>query len=259
MRGLLLSTNTPPRISATKLPRLPARGRYAALSWLLLALAALVPISTPAHAQDPIDPIGALNEGNRLFRDGQIEEAVEAYRSGYDPASVHPTLVYNLGTALHHLDRLPEAILWYRRGDPGADPWLEENLWLARRSLGSQTLPPAGILGTLAGLGNWIRGVAIVLAWLGLGLLLLGGRLRWAAAVTFVLASLLYGSVIVSERWGAHPAVLLADCETAAGQLPAGTEAWVRKGSQDSWQIVARSAQAVCPRDAVALVYPSQR
>lgn len=225
----------------------------------VLVLALLMMASAPIPAQESIDPIGALNEGNRLFRDGRIEEAVSAYRAGYDPESVHPTLVYNLGTALHHLDRLPEAILWYRRGNAGADPWLEENLWLARRSLGSQTLPPAGILGTLSGLGHWLRGIAVVLAWLGFGLLLLGGRLRWAAALTFALALMLYASVFVSDRWGAHPAVLLADCDTAAGQLPAGTEAWVRQGSEDTWKIVARSAQAVCPRDAVALVNPSQR
>jgi len=228
-------------------------------SVLVLYMLALVVASVAATAQDTVDPIRALNEGNRLFRDGRVEAAVEAYRAGYDPASVHPTLVYNLGTALHHLDRLPEAILWYRRADAGADPWLEENLWLARRSLGSQTLPRAGFLGALSGQSAWLHGIAIALAWVALGLLVTGGQLRWAALAAFVLALGLYAAVFVGERWGAHPAVLLADCDTAAGELPAGTEAWVRQGSADAWQIVARSAQASCPRDAVGLVFPARR
>jgi|GEM_PF-1360255 len=204
------------------------------------------------------DALTALKEGNRLFRDGRIEEAVAAYRTGYHPQSVHPTLVYNLATALHHLGRLPEAILWYRRADASNDPWLEENLWLARRTLGSQTLAPAGLLGLLAKHRNALRAAATLLAWLALAtLILIGRQRRWPSLTAFALAAVCFVLASAAAYWGGRPAVLLRDCATAAGDLPAGTEAWVRPGPQGDWRMVARSADAVCPHDAVALVFPS--
>ena len=128
----------------------------AAAVWLL----ALAVVTAAGAAQDAPDSStgesaafaqpdsrAALNEGNRRFRDGQIEAAVEAYLRGYSPAAPHPTLLYNLGTALHHLDRLPEAILWYRRAAESDDLWLKDNLLLARRSLGSQI--PGGLFSPL--------------------------------------------------------------------------------------------------------------
>ena len=232
-------------------------GRLACRPCLVLAVAIGLGAAADTAAQTA-DPVQALTEGNRLFRDGRIEEAVEAYRAGFDPDAVHPTLVYNLGTALHHLDRLPEAILWYRRADASNDPWLEENLWLARRTLGSQTLPPSGPIGLLSGRANTLRLVAVLLAWAGLGALLLIERKAVAIGLLAVAAGV-WGTAAVGARWGAHPAVLLADCATTAGDLPAGTEAWVRQGPDDRWRVVARSADAICPADAVRLVFPMER
>src|SRR5262245_59538298 len=98
--------------------------RAVPLLLLLLGMAAPHP---------PSDAAAALREGNRRFHAGDLEEAMEAYAAGYDGAD--PLLAYNLGTTAHHLDRLPEALLWYRRAiasDSGGagNPWLRDNLRL---------------------------------------------------------------------------------------------------------------------------------
>jgi tetratricopeptide (TPR) repeat protein len=247
--------------------------RRAALCLGALALGALS--FTAGRAQLPqTDPLTALNEGNRLFRNGQVQEAVEVYSSGYDPASPHPTLLYNLGTALHHLDRLPEAILWYRRAaevggavsaeDAGedapaagkGDPWLQENLWLARRSLGSEVLPAGGPLGWVGRHAGSLRIAAIVLAWAALLTLIALPRMpTWGVAGVAVLALVLYGGAIAVDRWGPRAAVVLQDCFTGAGELPAGTEIWVRPATGGGW-LISGSDNAVCEADTVGLVVP---
>ena len=230
--------------------RRPALALLGALGIALLALAATA-------QPDRVETAEALAEGNRLFREGQLEQAAETYRRGYSPVAPHPTLVYNLGATLHQLDRLPEAILWYRRAPSSTDPWLEENLWLARRSLGSQVLPPAGFLGTLSSQHRVLQWVAVGLAWLTLGALLFVPTTvgRWPVWVLAGLAIALFASAEALERWGPQPAILLTDCTTAAGDLPAGTEAWVRPSPGGDWQI--SGTQGVCPAESVAPVFPS--
>lgn len=202
------------------------------------------------------DPQTALVEGNRLFRNGQVEAAVAAYQQGYAPSSPNPTLLYNLGTALHHLDRLPEAILWYRRAADSTDPWLQDNLWLARRSLGSQVLPPGGSLGWLTRHSGALRLAAIVLAWATLLLVIFSARFpTWTLLASAALACALYGAAVVVDRWGPHPAVVLADCHSPGGELPAGTETWVRRDADGRWRI-SGSTNATCDDAAIALVSP---
>ncbi len=222
----------------------------------LLALAASALTAIGAVGTGPErDPVAALREGNRLFRNGQLEEAVATYRSGYSPAAPHPTLAYNLGTTLHHLDRLPEAILWYRRGGDSADPWLEENLWLARRSLGSQSLPAAGLLGHLSGQTRWLEMLAVAAGWLSFVALLLFPRLPgWSLLSAALLAVVLYAGAAALHRWGPAPAVLLQDCSTPVGDLPAGTEVWVQRAG-DAWRL-AGSGNGFCPLEHAELVIP---
>jgi hypothetical protein len=197
-----------------------------------------------------------LEEGNRYFRNGQLEEAIAAYRSGYSPSSPHPTLLYNLGTALHHRDQLPEAILWYRRAGSSEDPWLQENLWLARRSLGSQALPPGGSWGWLTRHADSLRLAAIVLGWISLLLVILWPHLPgWGLVTVALLAVGLYGGAWGVNRWGPREAVVLEDCSSVGGELPAGTETWVRRNPDGGWRI-SGSGNAVCDADAVALVFP---
>lgn len=228
--------------------RLPALG----VSLIVLGLAAAA-----GAGEEPadVDPLAALNEGNRLFRNGQIEAAIEAYRAGYSPRHPHPTLVYNLGTAHHHLGRLPQAVLWYRRAGDSEDPWLEENLWLARRSLGSLRLPPAGFLGTTARHGTLLRALGVAIAWGSLGAFFVRRRWQpWVFGVAFFVAGGLYATAAVAERRGPRPAVLVADCASSGGGLPAGTEAWVHRLDDGSFRVA--GSEAVCAAEAVALVFP---
>jgi len=204
----------------------------------------------------PVDPLGALQEGNRLFRNGQLEAAIEAYRAGYSASEPHPTLVYNLGTAYHHLGRLPEAILWYRRAPGFDDPWLRENLLLARTTLGSQSLPPGGFLGALTRAASALRLTGAAVAWGTLILLIVRSRLPpWVVVVAALISGSLYATATAVDWWGPRPSVLLKDCHTSAGELPAGTEVWVRRLPDEHWQVAAGS-EVVCPAEAVALVFP---
>ncbi len=262
--------NTAPIVASSPGNRHPSLSRvqqrtlgssWARLIPLCLAVVSLCPVATlcpAAFGQPIVDSQAALNEGNRLFREGQVEAAVTSYIEGYSAAAPHPTLLYNLGTALHHLDRLPEAILWYRRAATSDDPWLEENLWLARRSLGSQILPAAGIIGWLSRHDQAIALFAIGLSWIVFFLLITNSRFpRWLLIAGAALAMTLYGLAMFSERWGPQPAIVLEDCLTAAGDLPAGTEAWVRRTTGDRWSISGVNG-AVCPPEAVELVFPSR-
>ncbi len=219
------------------------------------------------------DPQAALSEGNRLFRQGQVEAAVAIYLEGYSTTAPNPTLLYNLGTALHHLERLPEAILWYRRaiasGDPSSsgragdpsrrgrasDPWLQDNLWLARRGLGSRTMQPGGPVSWLSRHTEGVRLAGIALSWIALLLVVAQEKLPARALVAAAaLAISVYGTAEAVERWGPQPAVVLEDCLTPAGELPAGTETWVRPAS-GGW-LISGSGDLVCPPAAIELVFP---
>ena len=228
------------------------------LGTLLAACAIGIATLAAAGGGEPqADPQEALVEGNRLFREGQLEEALDAYRSGYSPDLPHPTLLYNTATTLHHLDRLPEAILWYRRAQSTDDAWLAENLWLARRSLGSQPLPAGGLFGWLGGRTVLLKLVAVLISWITLVLLVAWGRApAWLPASAFALAALLYVGALGVERWGPHPAVLLEECVTSAGEVPAGTEAWVSRTADGGWSLSGTSG-AVCPPESVELIFPT--
>lgn len=215
-------------------------------------------LSLGAGPQPQTPPKDALARGNALVQSGELEEAVAAYRRGFDAESPHPTLVYNLGAVLHRLDRLPEAVLWYRRSPTPDDPWLEENLFLARRSLGSQQLA-AGPVGELASHAGLLGRAGVVLAWIFLVLAVAVPRLRISVLLAVGLVALgIYAAAFGLHRWGPRPAVLLEDCSTAAGELPAGTEAWVypSAGEEDEEWRVAGTDGASCGGEAVALIRP---
>lgn len=52
---------------------------------------------------------GDRERGNRLYREGRLEEAVAAYQEALAAGDESPELLYNLGTALLGLGRLEEA------------------------------------------------------------------------------------------------------------------------------------------------------
>lgn len=246
-RGLLARGEREARHGGASVKRVVSCLAVVVLGALLLAFA--------SEEVAPVDVQRALTDGNRLFRNGQLEEAVEAYRAGYAAADPHPTLAYNLGTTYHQLNRLPEAILWYRRAGEG-DPWRQENLWLARRTLGSQVMEPSGALGRLFPLAEGLRFVAIALSWLILIALIASSKMpRWLIVAVGVLAFALFAIALVAERWSPRPAVLLEDCFSEDGELPAGTEVWVRPRPDGDWTVSGTDG-VVCSAGSAELIFP---
>ena len=238
-------------------------------AWALPSLAAADPeegsggpaasTELPQAESIPATEIGSAEEalvaGNQLFEEGRYEEALDAYERGYRASGPHPTLVYNLAATLHRLDRLPEAILWYSRGD-AEDPWVQENLWLARRSLGSQQIPPSGWSRLITEYrGTFVIG-SILIAWLTLLLVALDPKLGpRPIGVLCLVALALYGLGTAAAVGAPKAAVLLEDRTAALGPIPAGTEAWVRKDEQ-GFRILGTVDPVTCPETSIGLVTP---
>lgn len=223
----------------------------------LLLLPSLALAAPPDLSSDP-DPQTALEQGNRHFRAGRLEEALSSYRAGWDPRDPHPILAYNLGTTAHHLGRLPEAVLWYHRairvaGD--GDVWLTENLARARERLAAPRWPPSGLLAWLARQrsGLWILGA--VAGWTALGLLLSRRTaLRRPADLLVLLAAGLLVAGWLLPRLAPVPAVVLQPC--GDGRVPAGAEVWGRPTSEGAFTVATPEGPVDCPPGTVAPVAP---
>jgi hypothetical protein len=216
----------------------------------------------------------ALRAGNRLFRRGDLDGAVQAYRrTDPEEAAGDPVLAYNLATALHRLGRLPEAVLWYRRAAErlGTDPWLTDNLERARASLAAPRLAPPPLLAPVL-LHPWLLpGAAAAAAWAALLLQVAQGGRRtssgrpgrpdvWRKGVSggavalLTLGALLWIGHLAVPYLGPRPAVLLSPCGEA---LPAGSEVWARPrgGGADGprpWSVHGPRGTVECRGDAVA-------
>ena len=245
-----------------RLPTVLVHGFLAVLPLLLASALASAPASASPAPARPAASRKALREGNRLYRQGNLEGALAAYRSGAaqsGPGAVDPLLAYNLATTLHHLGRLPGAVLWYRRAAAGLgdDPWLRENLARARAQLGARRLGPPPLLGpTLR--HPWLTGtLAAVCAWAGLLLALSGAPARSRGRPARRLAGGLLAAALVFwigglalSRFGPRPAVLLDAC----GELPAGSEVWVTPEAGGRFRVI-RSGED-CEAAAVGVVRP---
>ncbi|HKV07143.1 MAG TPA: tetratricopeptide repeat protein [Thermoanaerobaculia bacterium] len=227
---------------------------FAFLSFFLV-FAGMAP-RDPFVAADLTDPDVALREGNRLFEEGELEEAMTAYAAGYGRGApgVDPLLAYNLGTTAHHLGRLPEALLWYRRAEAAAhdDPWLAENLETLQRSLGAPDGPsPLWAFGARA--GRWLSVAGVALAWAALAFFALGRRSGALGAVALLACAAFAGGFLL-DRKGPRPGVLLESCPAGKEGLPAGTEVVVVPDEQ-GFRLLGHSGIR-CPGEAVGLVEP---
>lgn len=216
---------------------------------LLLGLTAPLP---------PLDSASALREGNRRFHAGDLEGAMTVYASAYDGSD--PLVAYNIGAAAHHLGRLPEALLWYRRAEasgPSGDSWLRENLELVRGQLRD-----AGVREeTGTSWSFWMSHrqrlvwTGLLLAWAALPALLLprNPRVRRAAVAAVALASALpFGAGLLLGRRGPREAVLLEACAGPSGGLPAGSEVSVFPADGPGWRVP--GTDFVCPERSIGLV-----
>jgi tetratricopeptide (TPR) repeat protein len=227
---------------------------------LALSLAALLGAAPrdPFAVVDTSQPAAALEEGNRLFREGDLEEAMVAYAAGHgrENSDLDPLLAYNLGAAAHHLGRLPEALLWYRRAEAGGseDPWLRDNLELVRRDLG---VPPEGVSSTWGfwvEKSRWISLAGVALAWGTLGLLLFRRRPRLRlAAPAALLSCAVFAAGLLLELRGPRAAVLLEGCPPGEAGLTPGTEVWVLADGE-GWRILGDGRRLRCPASAVGIV-----
>lgn len=224
-------------------------GRLAAILSFSLIFAGML-------AADPTDPDVALREGNRLFEEGELEEAMTVYAAGYGrgDSEADPLLAYNLGTTAHHLGRLPEALLWYRRAEAAAhdDPWLQENLDLLRRSLGAPD-GPAPLWAAGAQAGRWLSVAGVILAWVALALFALRRR-RGLLAPLAILSCATFATGVLLDRNGPRAGVLLETCPEGKDGLPAGTEVVVVPDGPD-FHLLGQSGLR-CPGEVVGLVEP---
>jgi len=221
--------------------------------WLLVVLCLLA--ATPLAAQS--EQIVALREGNRLFREGRVEEAYDTYLEGFDAAAPHPVLSYNLGAAAHRLNRLPEAILWYRRAalvNPG-DPWLQENLESARATLGLQPYPAPGLASAVSRHARTLYYLAALIAWVGAALWMARSRSRLRPTLTLLAVALtVYGAAVLAGRWTPIAAIVTEECTGRSGDLPAGSEVWIARNTGGRVEIAAGGLQITCPSEAVSPV-----
>ena len=223
----------------------------------LAAVAALAALAAAGAAEPRADQIASLREGNRLYREGRLEEAYLAYLNGYWPEAPHPILTYNVATTSHHLGDLPGAILWYRRTEsinPG-DPWLRENLTHARVSLGLQPYAAPGGTGLMARHHLALLYLAAALAWIGVALWIARPRRSARTAMALVVSGvLLYAIIYLASVAAPRAAVITEACSGAQGDLPAGSEVWVIDEDAESYEIAAGRARVRCPRAAVMMV-----
>lgn len=233
----------------------------------LLALLLAVPAAAVAQSEEvaevtAADAVSVLRRGNRLFREGRLEEAYDTYRAGWDATEPHPMLLYNLATTAHHLGRLPEAILWYRRAEavrPG-DPWVKENLEQARASLGLTPYAPPGLATRVERHRTVLYLLAALLGWTGLALWIVRPRSAARPAMALGIGALvLYAAVAVAAAVAAAPAVLLEDCSDVGADLPAGSELWFVTGTDGTPEALLGGARVSCPESAVAPVDPADR
>ena len=116
-------------------------------------------------------------------------------------------------------------------------------------------MPAGGSLGWLGRHGGTLRLTAIVTGWLALLLVIAAPRFPfWGVASMALAAAALYAAAAGVDRWGPRAAVVVQDCFTAVGELPAGTEAWVRPAA-GGWRI-SGTDNAVCESDTVELISP---
>lgn len=223
-----------------------------------LALLAAVTAVQIAAAQEPGDPQDALRRGNRAFREGRLDEALDLYSAGYRPG--HRLLAYNAGTTAHHLDRLPLALLWYRRAarEGDDDVWLRSNRALVREQLAAPRHAPPGPWELLTRLAPWLSLLGVTTAWAAwlVARRRTAPRPRHLPEGLLVLAGLLVATGWVLPRRAPHPLVLLAPCDDSEGVLPAGTETWGRPAADhpDTYIVATPEGGYRCPATGVGEV-----
>jgi Ca-activated chloride channel homolog len=95
--------------------------------------------------------IGDVERGNRMYREGRYDEAVQAYQRVLEGGKATPQLHYNLGTALLALGRYDDAGQHFRAALNDVDPELRQRAFY---NMGNRFLEEARAEGDLARQGQ---------------------------------------------------------------------------------------------------------
>lgn len=169
---------------------------------VLIYLVLLV-VAVSAKADD--SSVALWNEGNKAYREGNYEKAIEEYRAILDRGEFSEELYYNLANAYFKSEKLGKAILYYNKAlriDPSSEDTLH-NLALCE----AQTKDKISVVPEFF-LNSWMRSMRNAMsctAWSVLSLAM------FALLLAFALLFLLAASVKVRKAgfFGALCAVLL--------------------------------------------------
>ena len=210
--NMTMITTTTARKTATAL--------IIALAFVLAAAPFALTLTPRPASADGHGDLAAFQNANRMYDDGEYEEAALTYERLIGLGADDPTLYYNLANAYYKTDDLGRAILNYMRARRLApfDSDIAANLDLALRkaetSPSLRTRPPA-----LAQLAERLPpGVAppIALAcWAALGVMASAWALGWTwarsqaalrtalalTAITAIFASIAFGEYLSDRHW----------------------------------------------------------
>jgi len=146
---------------------------------LLVVLLTLV-LTMPCIGQDIYKPVGSYKIGNKLYENGDYQNAIKEYELIVSQDKESPELFYNLGCAWYKEGRLPHAILNFEKAHKLApnDKDISFNLELASEQTGDDIKPlPELFLATwwryfyrLFGIDTWAI-LAIISMIIGISLL----------------------------------------------------------------------------------------
>jgi len=238
----------------------------------LLASGMLISLAAPA---DQISPARRFARAAESYDAGDLDAALQDYRALLQAKEVSPQLYYNMGNTYFRMNRLGEAILYYRKAQylVPRDPDLSANIALAVRESGAllPDLPPLLRLFTSFSANGWLL-LMLSLYWIcaamlaaaimlrrqrGLllkmfGLLILPLLLAFAGVAAWNIMLARDEAVVVGEECQA----LFAPIEdsTAHFTLPVGSIVSVKSRS-DGWrQIEVDDMSGWIPEDACRLV-----
>ena len=123
----------------------------------------------------------------------------------------------------------------------------------ARDTLGLRPFRAPGFGGEIARNARPLYYLAALLAWSGALLWLVRDRIpRLLPRVLLGSGLVLYSGILLASRWAPVAAVLVENCASATGDLPAGSEVWVIRSSPDTIEVAAGRLRLQCPEETVA-------
>ncbi len=224
--------------------------------FLASILALMLTAATFANAQER-DPSQFVVRGNQAYEKGDFLQSVEDYLKAIDSGANNAHTYYNLANAYFRLGQIGHAIVNYRRSllQSPRDPDLRVNLELARRKVQDRfetvDSPTSVMTATLLFLNRslsahemFLTGLAVyLLFWV---LFILDGlfprtltRLGLVASGVVLLFLVCISYFSGYDRLGEPKLAVSADERAKRGGVISVSEAKVRSGNSDTFQVIA--------------------